>query len=82
MNTVLCVLPIDEGAVESEFEDKVVELLLELCACIGRLVLAGEDVGVVHAALVPSRHRRGEEEESALNGGGRADEKIQSRVLP
>lgn len=48
-------VPIDEGAVESEFEDKVVELLLEFVAGIGCLVLAGEDMGVVYAPLVPSK---------------------------
>jgi hypothetical protein len=39
-------------------------------------------VGVVHAALVPSRHCRGKEE-SALNRRGRAgyEVKIQSRML-
>jgi len=67
------VLPIDKRTIKPKFEDKVVELLLELCAGVGCLVLAREDVGMVHAALVPSErgHCEGDGKRTERSQGGR-----------
>jgi len=70
-------IPIDKGAIKSEFKDKVVELLFELCGGVRGLILPREDVGMVHAALVPSERRHCEADGT---GTGRLQELVSGLV--